>query len=119
MTKLTIQKLGRRLVERRGERGVRETAREIGITHSTLLRIEGGYLPDLDTFGKVCKWLEVDPGEVLGVKQANQSEESPKATVHFRKDQTLKPETAKALADLILTAQRAMMAMEKNDRQKE
>lgn len=116
MTKLTIQRLGRKLAERRGVRGVRETAREIGITHSTLIRIEGGYLPDLDTFGKVCKWLEVDPGEVLGLKPITQ--DSPKASVHFRKDQTLKPETAKALADLILTAERAMIAMEGNDQKK-
>lgn len=111
MTKLAIQTLGRKLAEKRGNRKVRETAKEIGITHSTLLRIESGYLPDLDTFRKVCKWLEIDPGEILGVKTA--VPDMPRASVHFRKDQTLKPETAKALADLILTAQRAMMAMEK------
>ena len=111
MTKLNIQTLGRKVADKRGNRKVRETATEIGITHSTLLRIEAGYLPDLDTFRKVCKWLGIDPGEVLGVKTAVPN--MPKASVHFRKKQTLKPETAQALADLILTAQRAMMAMEK------
>ena len=109
MTKLTIQTLGRRVADKRGTRKVRETAKEIGITHSTLLRIEAGYLPDLDTFRKVCEWLEVDAGAVLGVKTVTPG--MPQASVHFRKDQTLKPETAQALADLILTAQRAMMAM--------
>ncbi len=111
MTKLTLQTLGRKVADKRGNRKVRETAREVGITHSTLLRIEAGYLPDLDTFGKVCKWLGIDPGEVLGMKTSASG--MPKASVHFRKDQALKPETAKALADLILTAQRAMMTMEK------
>lgn len=110
MTKLTIQTLGRKVAGSRGNRKIRETAKEIGITHSTLLRIEAGYLPDLNTFKKVCQWLGVDPGEVLGVKTEAQG--MPKVSVHFRKDQTLKPETAQALADLILTAQRAMMAME-------
>lgn len=111
MTKLAIQTLGRRVADKRGNRKVRETAKEIGITHSTLLRIEAGYLPDLETFRKVCKWLEIDPGTVLGMKTVAQA--MPQASIHFRKDQTLKPETAQALADLILTAQRAMMAMEK------
>lgn len=117
VAKLMMQKLGRRLAERRGARGARETAREIGITHSTLLRIEDGCLPDLETFKKVCDWLEVDPGEVLGAKHT--SDESPKVSVHFRKHQTLKPETAQALADLILTAHRAMMVMEKDDPKKD
>ena len=31
------------------------------------LRVERGNLPDLDTFKKICQWLEVDPGQVLGL----------------------------------------------------
>lgn len=110
MTKLTIQNLGYKLAEKRGNRGVRETAKEIGITHSTLIRIEKGHLPDLETFGKVCKWLEVDPGMFLGTRSS--ATEMPDVRTHFRKDKAMKPETARALADLILTAQRALMAME-------
>ena len=111
MTKLTIQTLGPKVAEKRGTRGVRETAKEIGINHSTLLRIENGLLPDLETFGKVCKWLELDPATFLGIKPIVSAK--PDATIHFRKEQAIRPETAKALADLIVTAHRAMMAMEK------
>lgn len=111
MSKISLQTLGRKLAEKRGERRIRETAKEIGISHATLSRVERGYLPDLDTFSKVCKWLEIDPGEVLGVK--TESRAMPVAAVHFRTDQALKPETATALADMIMSAQRAMMAMEK------
>lgn len=113
MSKLTIQTLGRKLQAQRGERGVRETAKEIGISHATLSRVERGYLPDLDTFSKICKWLEIDPAEVLGIKVTS-SESMPVASVHFRKDQAIKSTTATALGDLIVTAQRALMAMENN-----
>lgn len=111
MSTLTMQTLGRRLAEKRGARGVRETAKEIGISHATLSRVERGYLPDLDTFKKVCTWLEVDPGEVLGVK--SEARTLTTASAHFRTKQALKPETAKALADLILAANRALLATEK------
>jgi transcriptional regulator with XRE-family HTH domain len=112
--KISLESLGRKLVEQRGERGVRETAREIGISHSTLSRVERGYLPDLETFSKICKWLKIDPGEVLGVASAAK-QAKPKVSVHFRKDQTLAPKTAQALAQMILAAQRALIAMEEEE----
>lgn len=102
VSKLMLQTLGPKVAEKRGTSGVRETARKIGINHSTLLRIENGLLPDLETFGKLCKWLEVDPSLFLEIKP----------TVSEKTDFTIRPETANALADLIVTAHRAMMAME-------
>lgn len=111
MSKHNLQTLGRKLAEKRATRGVRDAAREVGISPATLSRVERGYLPDLETFRKICAWLKVDPGEVLGVKPGGAST-PPKAAVHFRKDRTLKPETARALAEMILAAQRALMASE-------
>lgn len=115
MSKTTLQNLGEKLIEKRGGRGIREVALEIGISPATLSRVERGYLPDLDTFSKICKWLAIDPGEVLGV-QPN-SNLSPKVTVHFRKDQTLTPKTAKALAQMILAASRALIITERDTQQ--
>lgn len=110
MTKLTLQTLGRKLLEKRGDRGIREVAAEIGVSPATLSRVERGHLPDLETFRKICGWLGVDPGEVLGVKAAATA--TPKAAVHFKKDRSLEPKTAQALAQMILAAQRALMASE-------
>lgn len=107
---LTLQTLGRKLLEKRAGRGIREVAAEIGVSPATLSRVERGHLPDLETFGKVCKWLGVDPGEVLKVKPTVAPR--PTAAVHFKKDRVLAPGTAKALADMILAAQRALMASE-------
>lgn len=110
MARLTVQQLGERLRRERGERGIREVATEIGVSPATLSRVERGNVPDLDTFGKLCRWLRVDPGEVLGVDIPR--DESPSdgvtATAHFRADQITSPELAKALAELILAAQRML-----------
>lgn len=110
MVKLTLQAIGRKLLAKRGTKGIREVAVEIGISPATLSRVERGYLPDLDTFGKICRWLAIDPGEVLGVKASSST--TPTVGVHFRKDRTLSPKTASALAEMILAAQRALMASE-------
>lgn len=110
MSPLTIQTLGLKLLEQRGERGIRETAKEIGISHATLSRVERGFLPDLETFSKVCRWLNVDPGEILKVRPREGASETPSAAVHFKKESTVSPGTAQALAQLILAAQRAVLA---------
>ena len=99
-----IEQLGRQLRKKRGELGVRAAAKEIGTSPATLSRVERGHLPDLETFGKLCRWLEIDPAEMLGV--TGQASRDPNIAVHFKKNQTLKPETAQALAQLILTAHR-------------
>jgi transcriptional regulator with XRE-family HTH domain len=112
MAKITLQTLGRKIIDKRGEKGIRETAKTIGISHGTLSRLERGHLPDLETFAKVCKWLRIDPAEVLGVSPQIRS--APSAAVHCRKDQVLAPATAQALAHLILAAHRAVMLTEES-----
>jgi len=103
---LEIEGLGARLLERRGPKGVRAAAEEIGISPATLSRIEKGHMPDLETFAKVCDWLNVDPAEYLGTRKR----EAPTAAVHFRKDRTMSPKTAQSLAAMILKAQDALLA---------
>src|SRR3954468_18524607 len=99
----TLEDLGRLLQQKRGSRGVREVAREIGISHATLLRVERGHLPDLENYQKICNWLGVDVATVTGAAAA----QAPKAIaqVHFRKAPTVSPKTAQALAKMILAAQ--------------
>lgn len=102
-----IEIFGRKLTQARTGRGVREVAGEIGISAATLSRVERGFMPDLETFGRICRWLKVDPAEILGVKEV--ISQRPAAAVHFRKDHALRPSTARALAQMILAAQRAML----------
>mgnify|MGYP003577375135 CR=1 FL=1 len=110
MAKTTLETIGRLILEKRGAIGVRATAKEIGISAATLSRVERGYLPDLDTFRKICAWLGVDPGEVLGFTQGRPS--TPQVTVHFKKAQALSPKTAQALGKMVLAAHRAWILSE-------
>lgn len=104
----SLDQLGELVAEKRGPLGLRATAAEIGLSPATLSRVEQGHLPDLANFTKICRWLDVDPSTILGLDDIGG--DKPVAAVHFRKAQTMKLETAKALADMILAAQRAMVA---------
>lgn len=108
MKRLTLDNIGREVEERRGKTGIRAAAKEIGISASTLSRIENGYLPDLETFKKICEWLDVNPGDVLGTKTSTNSNQSNQTSVHFKKDAAVDKKTAEALATMILSAQRAL-----------
>lgn len=106
-----LRQLGERLRRERGERGIRDAAREIGVSPATLSRVERGYLPDLQTFGKICRWLRIDPAELLGIDVEKPKAASPTqpafaaATAHFRADQTTSASLADALAQMLLAGQ--------------
>lgn len=111
MGKISLEQLGPLLKERRGGRGIREVATEIGISAATLSRVECGKQPDLDTFSKICQWLQVDAGEVLGcsLPGASAGASSPIATAaHFRAEKTMSTETVAHLSKLILYVQQAV-----------
>lgn len=107
---MTLLRLGAMLRDRRGGRGIREVAQEIGISAATLTRVEGGRLPDLATFQKICSWLEVDPAEILDVptNKNTSSTGALAAAVHLRADQTLPEGAASDLAHLIVVAHREL-----------
>lgn len=109
-TTLTLDRIGRFALEKRAGMGVRAAAKEIGISPATLSRVERGHLPDLETFRKICAWLGIDSGEVLGLTQPQPS--TPQVTVHFKKAQTLSPKTAQALGKMVLAAHRAWLLSE-------
>jgi len=108
MANVNIHILGRMVLQKRGELGIRAAAAEIGVSPATLSRVERGFLPDLETFSKICEWVGVDPADVLGVK--GKGGQTPKVAVHFKKSATLAPDTAKALAQMVMAAHRAWLA---------
>jgi len=109
-----LSSLGALVRKKRGERKLRETAGEIGIGPATLMRVENGRIPDIETFGKLCNWLKIDPGSFLGfqpdVSQAAQLtpiDPVVSLSAHFRADRTPEPATVNALAKMILLAVRS------------
>lgn len=101
---MPLEDLGRLILARRNTLGlgIRGAAREIGISHATLARVEKGFLPDLENYEKIRRWLGI-PEQDLTVKtrRANAPQ------VHFRREKTATPATAAALARMILAAQAA------------
>lgn len=109
--KPSLETLGQLIAAKRGRKGIRAAAREIGVSPATLSRVENGHLPDLENFRLICKWLELEPNQILGFGSSPASGGSRvRASVHFRKRRTISPETAAALANLILHVQRALAA---------
>lgn len=104
-----MEELSLKVKSKRGNRGIRAVATEIGISHTTLARIEAGKQPDLKTFAKICKWIGVDPNSILGFSVSNSRSSSPTQmpVAHFRAEKTMSPTTAQHLAELILTVQKA------------
>lgn len=105
---LRLSELGPLVRKRRGHLGVRAAAAEVGISSATFSRVENGQMPDLETFAKICGWLNVDPSEFLGTTRKNTTVTL--AAVHFKKDRANEPATAASLANLIIAAQEALRA---------
>jgi len=61
MKRVPPETFGQLLLRKRGVRGIRDVAKEIGISPATLSRIERGHPPDFRTLGKACAWLAIDP----------------------------------------------------------
>jgi transcriptional regulator with XRE-family HTH domain len=102
---VALIRLGKLLQDRRGDRGIREVAKEIGISAPTLSRVERGNLPDLLTFKKICAWLKINPSEFLDLPTESTQRLTASVAVHFKADKLLSPEAASDFGQLILVAQ--------------
>lgn len=117
----TLGSLGAMVRRKRGEEKLRETAQQIGISAATLLRVESGRIPDVETFGKVCHWLGEDPGSFLGFEpeKAAKVKEEPEPlffSAHLKIDQSPLQETISAIAKMIFfAAQSQHSTMEINE----
>jgi transcriptional regulator with XRE-family HTH domain len=106
MTARKLSSLGAMVRKKRGEGKLRDTAKEIGIGPATLMRVEGGHIPDLTTFGKICQWLQVEPNSFLGFKRepSKETNTTVQMSAHFKAPKTLDPKTLNALAKMIFLA---------------
>ena len=99
---LNTKKLAEMVKSKRNKRGLRETAKEIGnISASTLSRIEQENLPDVETFIKLCDWLEVSPEYFKYSDTSKENQKGKEIIAHLRADKNLKPETANSLIKMI------------------
>lgn len=89
---MDIAELGPLLLRRRGNMGVRAAAKEIGISPTTLSRVEKGHVPDVGTLDKICAWLGEESAKFTGIGGLQ---------IAFKNKKSVPPQTAKSLASLI------------------
>lgn len=103
---LNAERLANLVRSKRGNRGLRETAKEIGnVSPSTISRVENGKTPDMDTFLALCDWLEIPPAELIKSTENKDNLDTPEAIeIQLRADKNLDPAIADALASLVKAA---------------
>ncbi len=90
---------------KRGNRSLRAVTQDLeDLSPSTLLRIENGKMVDVQTFLRVCDWLQVAPQAFI--KNTDEVREQKITTLEqievvLRTDRTLPPEAADALLALL------------------
>lgn len=108
MPKSSLATFGRDVKNLRGNKTLRVAAKEAGVSAATLMRVESGRVPDVETFAKLCKWMGKDPKAYLGIEGATSTQASlPKTEsigVHMKVDHQPQEATVRALAQMILHA---------------
>ena len=104
---LNTELLSSAIKTKRGNKGLRDTATEIGgVSAATLSRIEQGNLPDVETFIKICKWLGVPTDTFVTGKKPQSTELSEKDKIDYqlRSSQELDPDTINAMVAMVNVA---------------
>ncbi|MBN8675443.1 MAG: helix-turn-helix transcriptional regulator [Chitinophagales bacterium] len=101
MQSINIDALSKMIKSKRGDLGLRQAAKEIGgVSVSTLSRVENGNLPDIDTYVKLCNWLEVSV-DFFTVGSKNADSKKQIVVANLRADKTLPKEIAEALIKMV------------------
>ncbi|HEY2867560.1 MAG TPA: helix-turn-helix transcriptional regulator [Pyrinomonadaceae bacterium] len=114
-TLINTAELGRAIKRHREElkMSLRDVADEIGVSASTLSRIENGTgKPDADNIARITGWLDMPVDRVMNSQRSDVEpviyyphEATPEIVeAHLRADKKLSPETAKALSELFRVA---------------
>ena len=98
-TSIDSSKLSHMIKSKRGKQGLRATAKDIGISAPTLSRIEQGNLPDIDTYVKICEWLNVSNDYFTSGEKEHNTQDL--VVTSLRADKTLSPETVESLVNFI------------------
>jgi len=62
-TNVVKEKMFTQMAKEKRRIGVREFAKKIGVSASTISRVENGKLPDVETFYKICWWMNKSTDE--------------------------------------------------------
>jgi transcriptional regulator with XRE-family HTH domain len=100
---LNTELLASMIKSKRGTRGLRAVATEIGeVSAATLSRVEQGKVPDIDTFIRICKWLQVSADTFTSNNgEVEVSSNRDLAVAHLRADRALSADMISMLVKMI------------------
>lgn len=100
---LDTELLAGMLKTKRGGKGLRAVADEIGsVSFTTLSRIEQGRIPDVDTFIRICKWLEVSTETFILYSHSSKAVSSKDRIVaHLRAEKELSKDHVNMILNMI------------------
>ena len=101
-SELDTIKLAQMVKSKRGDLPLRDAAKAIkGVSASTLSRVEQGKLPDIDTFFKICEWLQVPTDFFSKTSKKVKKNTRNEVIAKLREDQTLDPKVSTSLIIMI------------------
>ncbi|AQX01473.1 helix-turn-helix domain-containing protein [Elizabethkingia anophelis] len=100
---LDTELLAGMLRSKRGNKGLRAVAEEIGsVSFTTLSRIEQGRIPDVDTFIRICNWLEVSTETFILFSSSTKTVSSKDRIVaHLRAEKELSKDHVNMILNMI------------------
>jgi transcriptional regulator with XRE-family HTH domain len=85
----------------------RKVALEAGVSQSTLTRMSQGKRPDVDTFGRLCRWAGLDADKFFQTSRgrtAGEAEPLAMVSTYLRSDPNLSSEAATMLEQVVKAA---------------
>ena len=103
--KPSMANFGRDVNNHRGNKTLRVAAEEADVSPATLMRVESGRVPDVATFGKLCKWMGKDPNRYLGLEDETAAEPKMQTiSAHLKMNRETQEATVLAIARMIYHA---------------
>jgi transcriptional regulator with XRE-family HTH domain len=82
----------------------KDVAAEARVSASTLTRMSQGRRPDIDGLACLLAWSGLDANDFIKKTRSTEPEPLAQITAYLRADRNLKPESAKALEEIIRAA---------------
>ncbi|HAO09291.1 MAG TPA: XRE family transcriptional regulator [Chryseobacterium sp.] len=100
---LNTELLAGMLKNKRADKGLRTVAQEIGgVSFATLSRLEQGKVPDVDTFIRICKWLDVTTDTfIIGDSKKKSISTKEQVVAHLRAERELSKDVVNMLIKMI------------------
>lgn len=100
---LKPEDLAKILRDRRETKGIglRAAAEEAGVSFNTFARVEKGHVPDIETFGRLARWVGRSAADFLGQESITSDSTPDVIEAHLRGDPALSSDAAVRISGIV------------------